>query len=168
MKSNQVRLHVFFAALFAIVATLIAAALTNQWEHVFISSVGVSSFIVGLLTPMCSDLLSQAKPKQALQASHSAKTQPQAVSADAEAYSLYVGNIAFRLNHHTVKEFFEQYSPVKSVRIVKDRRTGRSKGYGFVEVFADDIEYVIEQTNNAEVGGREIKVRLAHSEQEQD
>lgn len=73
--------------------------------------------------------------------------------------NIYVGNLPFGLGEENLKEIFEEYGEVSSAKIVMDKFTGRSKGFGFVEMEdADSATKAIEELNNAEVGGRNIKV----------
>jgi len=73
--------------------------------------------------------------------------------------NIYVGNLPFNLGEENLVEIFEEYGEVTSAKIVMDKLTGRSKGFGFVEMDDDDsAKKAIEELNNAEVGGRNIKV----------
>ena len=73
--------------------------------------------------------------------------------------NIYVGNLPFNLEEDNLKEIFEEYGEVTSAKIIMDKFTGRSKGFGFVEMANDDeANKAIEELNNAEVGGRNVKV----------
>ena len=73
--------------------------------------------------------------------------------------NIYVGNLPFNLGEDNLKEIFEEYGEVTSSKIISDKFTGRSKGFGFIEMANDDeAKNAIEELNNAEVGGRNIKV----------
>ena len=73
--------------------------------------------------------------------------------------NIYVGNLPFNLGEDDLSKFFEEYGEVSSVKIISDKFTGRSKGFGFVEMDNDDeARTAIEELNNAEVAGRNIKV----------
>lgn len=75
---------------------------------------------------------------------------------------LYVGNLSFRMADQDLKELFEQKGEVLSAKIISDRDTGRSKGFGFVEMAtAEQAEAAIEAYNGQEVEGRQIKVNIA-------
>jgi len=76
--------------------------------------------------------------------------------------NIYVGNIPYRMEEDRLRELFAQYGQVDSVKIIRDRYTGRSKGFGFVEM-ANDEEAVqaIEALNEAEVDGRNLRVNKA-------
>ena len=73
--------------------------------------------------------------------------------------NIYVGNLPFNMGEDDLKEIFEEYGEISSVKIVSDKFTGRSKGFGFVEMENDDeANNAIKELNNAEVSGRNIKV----------
>ncbi len=73
--------------------------------------------------------------------------------------NIYIGNLPFNLDEENLREIFEEYGEVTSAKIIMDKFTGRSKGFGFVEM-SDDSEAnkAIQELNNAEVAGRNIKV----------
>ncbi len=73
--------------------------------------------------------------------------------------NIYIGNLPFNLGEEDLREIFEEYGEVASAKIIMDKFTGRSKGFGFIEM-EDDAEAnkAIEELNNAEVAGRNIKV----------
>ncbi len=73
--------------------------------------------------------------------------------------NIYVGNLPFNLGEEDLKEIFEEYGAVTETKIISDKFSGRSKGFGFVEMESDDeANNAIKELNNAEVGGRNIKV----------
>ena len=78
-----------------------------------------------------------------------------------EITTLYVGNLPYRANEEAVKSFFEGYTRVQSVRLMKDKRTGKRKGYGFVEINEADVSTTIEQLNDSIFQDRTLKVRQA-------
>jgi len=75
--------------------------------------------------------------------------------------TLYVGNLPYRANETTVRELFANYGTVESVRLMKDKHTGKRRGFGFVEMSAEGIEKAIESLNDAEFQQRTLKVREA-------
>jgi RNA recognition motif-containing protein len=76
--------------------------------------------------------------------------------------NIYVGNLSFRQTEEELRTSFEAYGAVTSVKIVKDRETGRSRGFAFVEMpNADEAQQAIEGLNNQSVGGRQITVNEA-------
>jgi len=75
--------------------------------------------------------------------------------------TLYVGNLPYRANEQAVKEHFATAGSVLSVRLMRDRRTGKRKGYGFIEIASSDANKVIKTFNDQEFQERTLKVRLA-------
>jgi RNA recognition motif-containing protein len=76
--------------------------------------------------------------------------------------NIFCASLPFSMNDTELKELFEGYGEVSSVRIIKDKFSGRSKGYGFVEM-DDDAQALkaIEELNGTEVSGRPIVVNKA-------
>ncbi len=76
--------------------------------------------------------------------------------------NLFIGSLAFATSDDGLKAHFEQIGPVESARVITDRETGRSKGFGFVEFVSDeDNQKAIDQLNGKELDGRPINVSLA-------
>ncbi len=77
-------------------------------------------------------------------------------------YKLYVGGLPYSTNDEQLSEFFAQYGKVASAKVIVDRDTGRSKGFGFVE-FEDDNEgkEAEKSSDGADLGGRSIRVSQA-------
>ncbi len=77
--------------------------------------------------------------------------------------TIYVGNIAYTMTIEELKDLFIVYGNVTGVKIISDKQTGKSKGYGFVEMERDDeAENAIRALNDTQVKGRNIKVNNAH------
>ena len=75
---------------------------------------------------------------------------------------LYVGNISFQTSNQDLNDLFGAVGTVESANIIEDRETGRSRGFGFVEMATqEDGEAAIAQLNGKEVDGRELKVNEA-------
>ncbi len=75
---------------------------------------------------------------------------------------LYVGNLSFHLSSEDLQEFFAQAGTVESARIIEDRDTGRSRGFGFVEMATEEeAKAAIEQLNGEDFDGRNIVVNEA-------
>src|SRR5438876_3107140 len=73
---------------------------------------------------------------------------------------LYVGNLPFTTTDEALQEIFAQAGNVQSAKIITDRDTGRSKGFGFVEMSSDqEAADAIQKFNGAEYGGRNMTVR---------
>ena len=75
---------------------------------------------------------------------------------------LYVGNLSFQTTSEDLQEVFAQAGTVESATVVEDRETGRSRGFGFVEMASkQEGEAAIQQFNGKEVGGRALTVNEA-------
>jgi RNA recognition motif-containing protein len=74
--------------------------------------------------------------------------------------TIYVGNIPWSASEEDLKNFFSEHGEIISARIITERATGRSKGYGFVEVAEDDAEKIVE-LNGTELEGRKLVVNEA-------
>jgi RNA recognition motif-containing protein len=75
---------------------------------------------------------------------------------------LYVGNLSFQTSNDDLHELFATVGTVESANVVEDRDTGRSRGFGFVEMASQaEGEAAIEQLNGKEHNGRELKVNEA-------
>ncbi len=75
---------------------------------------------------------------------------------------MYIGNLNYRVREGDLEEVFANYGNVASIKIVKDHDTGKSKGFGFVEMENPMSEYrVIHALNGAELMGRQMIVREA-------
>ena len=81
--------------------------------------------------------------------------------------NIYVGNVKYEMTGDQLKEMFSSYGEVSSARIISERETGRSKGFGFVEMPNDsEALAAIEATNEKEIGGRTLKVNEARPREE--
>jgi RNA recognition motif-containing protein len=82
---------------------------------------------------------------------------------------LFVGNLPFGLTEETLRQVFSEAGNVDSVKIVKDQRSGRSKGFGFVEMSSDgEAATAIDTLNNRSVEGRNISVAEARPQAPRD
>lgn len=79
---------------------------------------------------------------------------------------LYVGNLSYQTTEADLTSLFQEVGEVESVNIITDRDTGRSKGFGFVEMGDADAEKAIAQLNGAEVNGRALTVNEARPREE--
>src|SRR5689334_25393502 len=79
---------------------------------------------------------------------------------------IYVGNLSYQTTEADLSDLFEQVGQVESVNIITDRDTGRSKGFGFVEMAADEAEKAIAQFNGTELNGRTLTVNEARPREE--
>ena len=79
--------------------------------------------------------------------------------------TLYVGNLPWSTSDVELTEAFSPHGAVVSSRIITDKETGRSRGFGFVEVEDDDAEKMVEAMNGAQINGRQIVVNEAKPRQ---
>lgn len=80
---------------------------------------------------------------------------------------LYVGNLSFRVTSEDLQEYFGAAGAVESANVVYDRETGRSRGFGFVEMASDDeATSAIAQFNGQEYDGRNMVVNEARPREE--
>ena len=113
-------------------------------------TVSAALLISGIVTPWLASLIQSPSSSDA-----------RAHSNEGAVETLYVGNLPYRANENAVKEYFSSYIEVQSVRLMKDRKTGKRKGYGFIEVVTDDLNSVIDKTNDSIFQERTLKVRPA-------
>lgn len=79
-----------------------------------------------------------------------------------EKNKLYVGNLSWETTENALQDLFAEAGEVISAKIITDRDTNRSKGFGFVEMASDEAaEKAIEQLNGKEIDGRALRVNLA-------
>jgi RNA recognition motif-containing protein len=80
---------------------------------------------------------------------------------------LYVGNLSYTVDNTQLEEMFSTYGQVRSAQVIQDRDTGRSKGFGFVEMSDDNAaREAIEGLNNREQDGRALTVNEARPKEE--
>jgi len=151
MKSPTLQ-TVVIAVVFAIIA-YIATFVVPVSSVLIASLVFVSAFLAPLLT---TDNPSTSSSSSTLTSSAS---KPSALDEDVR--TLYVGNLPYRANETSVRELFSDHGTVHSVRLMKDKHTGKRRGFGFVEMAADDLDKAITALNDTEFQQRTLKVREA-------
>jgi RNA recognition motif-containing protein len=72
--------------------------------------------------------------------------------------SIYVGNLPFAFGNEQLSELFAEFGEVKSAKVITDRETNRSKGFGFVEMDEEAAAKAIEALNGKNVGNRPLRV----------
>lgn len=82
-------------------------------------------------------------------------------SSSAVNEQVYVGNLAYRANHHDLRNYFAKYGTVEEARVVKNYRTGRSKGFGFVTFTSAAEANRALDAHGKDLKGRTIVVRIA-------
>lgn len=76
--------------------------------------------------------------------------------------NIYVGNLSYSLSESELRDAFADFGEVSSVKVLMDRETGRSRGFGFVEMpNQSEGEAAVTQLNGKEVGGRALRVNEA-------
>jgi RNA recognition motif-containing protein len=81
--------------------------------------------------------------------------------------NIYVGNLHYDINEDILKSVFEEYGEVSSAKIIIDKYSGKSKGFGFIEMPNDsEGRNAVESLNGKEVKGRNLKVNEAREKSE--
>ena len=76
--------------------------------------------------------------------------------------NIYVGNLPFRMTEEELINLFAEFGAVESARIFTDKNSGRSKGFGFVDMTEkDEAQKAIENLNGKEINGRELRINEA-------
>ncbi|MCL2688284.1 MAG: RNA-binding protein [Chitinispirillia bacterium] len=74
---------------------------------------------------------------------------------------LYVGNLPYRTTENDVRKLFIKYEPIHSVVLISDRETGRSRGFGFIELEEINAESAITELGDTIFGGRNLRISRA-------
>lgn len=78
--------------------------------------------------------------------------------------NIYIGNLSYNTTEDTLRSLFAEFGAVENVKVIKDRFSGRAKGFGFVEMPSNsEADQAIKALNNNQVDGSHIKVRPADS-----
>ena len=76
--------------------------------------------------------------------------------------NMYVSNLSFHTTDDNLRELFQKFGTVSSAKVITDRESGRSRGFGFVEMSAEkEAKEAIQALNNKEIEGRAISVSIA-------
>lgn len=161
--SSSLRTSLPFTLALAIVVYVVSIFLPADLLPSAPISFAIGVLLAGVLVPILVEykpLPAGAEPKPAKAAAVAA------VSGDTA--TLYVGNLPYKANEEAVRELFQQSGAVVNVRLMKDRQTGRRRGFGFVEVAAKDAAKMIQKLNDFEFEGRTLKVREAKERQDNE
>ncbi len=83
--------------------------------------------------------------------------------------NIYVGNLSYKVEENELRQIFEEYGEVASVKIITDKYSGRSKGFGFIEMNDEEqAKKAIEELNQKELDGRQIIVNVARPRRSDD
>ncbi|QWL59595.1 RNA-binding protein [Aeromonas jandaei] len=139
------------ALVLAVVGYLVAQALqfSLKAEVIFAAGLAIGGFVVPLLLKR-----TPANTAEAI--------------ANQETCTLYVGNLPYRANEIAVRELFAEQGQVISVRLMKDKATGKRRGFGFVEMPAADAAKAIAALNDREYQQRTLKVREANDKRDKE
>jgi len=76
--------------------------------------------------------------------------------------NIYVGNLPYNVNEDELKELFSEFGEVATVNLIKDRFSGQSKGFGFIDMPSNsEADQAIKALNHSQLKGRDIKVNQA-------
>lgn len=153
--SPTLRASLPYTLALAVLAYFAFAFFTIDINQAWFVVIGV--LLSGILVPLLVDVKGAADTPSAV-----------VQEFNGETATLYVGNLPYRANEDAVKELFALYGAVKNVRLMKDRQTGRRRGFGFVEVAAKDASRMITKLNDFEFQERTLKVREAKERQDED
>lgn len=148
MNSSQVSKVVIISAVLA----AIGFALTSIVVPANPFTVAIMVFIASFVT---ANTLNQSST------SSNSDNEQSSEEENADVKTLYVGNLPYRANEMAIRELFSTYGTVHSVRLMKDKHTGKRRGFGFVEISANDAESAITALNDQEFQQRTLKVREA-------
>ena len=78
--------------------------------------------------------------------------------------NIYIGNLSFNTTEDTLKSLFTEFGDIESIKVIKDRFSGRSKGFGFIEMPSNsEADQAIKALNGNRIDGNHIKVKPADS-----
>lgn len=112
----------------------------------------VVSFIVGVVAATIVFTLFKPSPT----------TSPKEEDSALPTKTLYVGNLPYKANESHVRDLFAQHGDVFAVRLMKDKRTGKRRGFGFVVMAAAHAQTAIDALNEHDYMQRTLKVRIAN------
>lgn len=139
MNSSQISKVVIVSAVLAAIGFALTSTIISLSPLIVAIMIFVSSFVAANISNSNADLS----------------------EADADVKTLYVGNLPYRANEASIRELFSSYGTVHSVRLMKDKHTGKRRGFGFVEISAKDAESAVTALNDQEFQQRTLKVREA-------
>ncbi len=133
---------IFLIIALAVLGAAIFSQLAVSPAISFVIGVVASAFILNL---SCSTTSSSTTPKD-----------------KPSTTTLYVGNLPYKANETNVRQVFSEHGEVFAVRLMKDKRTGKRRGFGFVVVGSNDVDNVISGLNDHDYMQRTLKVRIAN------
>ncbi|WP_133405283.1 RNA recognition motif domain-containing protein [Parashewanella tropica] len=137
--------------LIALIITVIGAVAIHQFGTALPA---YAAFVLGAVLVAIALTVVSNQPSSASNAKYSGPTK-----------TLYVGNLPYRVHENEVKALFAKFGPVNSVRLVRDRKTGRRKGFGFVEMSDTGADKALDKLNDYTFQERTLKVREARTQE---
>jgi RNA recognition motif-containing protein len=140
------------------ISTVIIAIVFAIFAYIITSTVSVTPVVVSVIvfiSAFIAPLLNSTSSTTDTDASVPSQKPTEAVK------TLYVGNLPYRANETAIRELFSNHGVVQSVRLMKDKHTGKRRGFGFVEMATSDIDKAISALNDTEFQQRTLKVREA-------
>jgi len=144
MKSNT---SVLLSVVIAIVGFVIITLLDLTINGAFLFAIGALASGIAI---------------QLFTAKKSVSPKAEASEGDFATTTLYVGNLPYRANEMAIRTLFSEHGKVLSVRLMKDKHTGKRRGFGFVEMPEKDAQNAINALNELEFQERSLKVREAN------
>ena len=157
MKSNTpVLLSVAVAVIGAAAITLLPITLSGAVLF------AAGAVITGFLIQFANSSKGTASTNVNVNANANANVNVADPESDFATTTLYVGNLPYRANEMAIRTLFSEHGKVISVRLMKDKHTGKRRGFGFVEMSESDAAHAIEALNEQEFQERSLKVREAN------
>lgn len=164
MKLNW-RLHIILSLSIALVSLGVMSAVNNEQVRVVASILLFAAPLFTLFIQQKMGITQTGGEETAADNASAVDKKHRSRSQDAVA-TLYIGNLPYKANEEAVKEFCQAFVDVVSVRLMKDKRTGKRKGYGFIEVNCNNLDTAIAALNEKQFHDRTIKVRSAKDKPE--
>jgi RNA recognition motif-containing protein len=140
------------SALLGLIAFFIAQIMSSALQSQFAFVVAIFTLLGGLITVSFS--------------SSDADDSDNTAADTIKTKTIYVGNLPYRANETVVRTLFEEHGTVVNVRLLKDKNTGKRRGFGFVEMAESDSDKAIAALNDKEFQQRTLKVREAKQKPE--
>jgi RNA recognition motif-containing protein len=144
-----------------ILLSLIAVSVLVWLSTPIMTQSQLTAFIMGIVITYAVLSLTSGSASNSATNSSKPSQKKSASSSTQDITTLYIGNLAYKVSEKEIQSHFAQHGYVDSVRLMKDRKTGRRKGFGFVEVASADAQRMIDALNDTEFSERTLKVRLA-------
>lgn len=122
-----------------------------------VSGISLSGGVLFAIGAIASGLVIQFIPT-----AKSGESNDEVNNGDFVTTTLYVGNLPYRANEMAIRTLFAEHGKVLSVRLMKDKHTGKRRGFGFVEMPEQDAQNAITALNEQEFQDRSLKVREAN------